>query len=110
MKLPSIPLETVMLPTTTVLVSKISRSNHKRYYILRFKEEDVPNMMDLLHQMENLRWEKTLNSNGCHLSLYLADEKKKISDEVLKSLEGKELKFEVRGLGFRVRLGQLKIV
>jgi len=41
-------------------------------------------MMDLLCQMENLRWEKTLNSNGFHLSLYLMDENEKISDEVLK--------------------------
>ena len=40
--------------------------------------------MDLLCQMENLRWEKTLNSNGFHLSLYLMDENEKISDEVLK--------------------------
>ena len=72
MRLPSIPLETVkkVLPTT-VLESKITKSNHKRYYILRFKEEDLPNMMDLLGQMENLRWKNTLNSNGFHLSLYL---------------------------------------
>ena len=48
--------------------------------------------------MENLRWKKTLNSNGFHLSLYLRDENEKISDEVLKSLEGKKLRCEIRGI------------
>ena len=50
-------------------------------------------MMDLLGQMENLRWEKTLNSNGFHLSLYPMEENEKISDEVLESLDGKKLRF-----------------
>ena len=63
-------------------------------------------MMDILCQMENLRWEKTLNSNGFHLSLYLMDENEKISDEVLKSLEGKKLRCKIRGIGFRERLEQ----
>ena len=62
-------------------------------------------MMDLLCQMENLRWE-TVNSNGFHLSLYLMDENEKISDEVLKSLEGKKLRCKIRGIGFRERLEQ----
>ena len=105
MRLPSIPLEIVKkkLPSTIILESKIIKSNHKRYYILRFKEQDIPYMMDLLGQMENLRWEKTHNSNGFHVSLYLMDENEKISDEVLRSLEVKKLRFEIRGIGFRVR-------
>ena len=65
-------------------------------------------MMDIPCQMENLRCQKTLNSNGFHLSLYLMDENEKISDEVLKSLEGKKLRCKIRGIGFRERLEQLK--
>ena len=109
MRLPSIPLETVnkMRTTRTVLESKVIKSNHKRYYILRFKEEElpIPYIMELLGQMENLRWEKTYNTNGFHLSLYLVDEKEKIPDETLETLEGKKLTFEIRGIAFRVRLG-----
>ena len=107
MKLPSIPLETVnkMSITRTVLESKITRSNHKKYYIMKFKEDELPNIMELLSKMENLRWEKTYNTNGFHLSLYLVDEKEKIPDETLETLEGKKLTFEIRGISFRVRLG-----
>ena len=43
------------------------------------------------------------NSNGFHSSLYLMDENEKISDKVLRSLEVKKLRFEIRGIGFRVR-------
>ena len=95
MRLPSISLKTLKkkLPSTIVLESKIMKSKHKMYFILRFKEQDFPYMMNLLGQMENLRWEKTHNSNGFHLSLYLMDENEKISDEVLSSLEGKILRF-----------------
>ena len=71
MRLPSISLETLKkkLPSTIVLESKIMKSKHKRYFILRFKEQDLPYMMDLLGKMENLRLEKTHNSKGFHLSL-----------------------------------------
>ena len=43
MRLPSIPLDAVknILPST-VLDSKVTRSNHEKYFILRFKEEDLP--------------------------------------------------------------------
>ena len=109
MRLPSIPLEIMKkkLSSTIVLESKIIKSNHIRYYMLRFKEQDLPYMMDLLGQMENLRCETTHNSNGFHLSLYLMNENEKISNEVLSSSKVKELRFELKGIGFRVTLGQL---
>ena len=42
-----------------------------------------------------------INSNGFHSSLY-----EKISDDVLKSLEGKKLRCKIRGIGFREKLEQ----